>query len=40
MEEILNQYCKQDNLGLLLLSMATGSGKTYIVLKFIHYNYN
>ncbi|MDZ8090785.1 MAG: hypothetical protein RMZ42_02415 [Nostoc sp. DedQUE05] len=39
MEEILNQYCKQDNLGLLLLSMATGSGKTYIVLKFIHSNY-
>jgi hypothetical protein len=39
MEEILNQYCKQDNPGLLLLSMPTGSGKTYKVLKFIHSNY-
>ncbi|WP_445634854.1 Helicase/UvrB N-terminal domain-containing protein [Nostoc sp. DSM 114161] len=39
MEEILNQYCKQHNPGLLLLSMPTGSGKTYNVLKFIHSNY-
>ncbi|MDM9585011.1 hypothetical protein [Nostoc sp. GT001] len=39
MEEILNQYCKQDTPGLLLLSMPTGSGKTYNVLKFIHSNY-
>ncbi|WP_375511000.1 DEAD/DEAH box helicase family protein [uncultured Nostoc sp.] len=39
MEEILNQYCKQDNPGLLLLSMPTGSGKTYNLLKFIHSNY-
>ncbi|WP_445629325.1 hypothetical protein [Nostoc sp. DSM 114167] len=39
MEDILNQYCKQDNPGLLLLSMLTGSGKTYNVLKFIHSNY-
>lgn len=39
MEEILNEYCKQSNPGLLLLSMPTGSGKTYQVLKFIHSNY-
>ena len=39
MEEILNEYCKQSNPGLLLLSMPTGSGKTYNVLKFIYSNY-
>ncbi|BAY77174.1 hypothetical protein NIES25_36340 [Nostoc linckia NIES-25] len=39
MEEILNQYCKQDNPGLLLLSMPTGFGKTYNVLNFIYFNY-
>ena len=40
MEEILNEYCsKQSKPGLLLLSMPTGSGKTYNVLKFIYSNY-
>lgn len=39
MEEILNDYCKQSNPGLLLLSMPTGSGKTYNVIKFISSNY-
>ncbi len=29
MEEILNEYCKQSNPGLLLLSMPTGSGKKH-----------
>ncbi|WP_009631111.1 hypothetical protein [Synechocystis sp. PCC 7509] len=39
MEEILNEYCKQINPGLLLLSMPTGFGKTYNVIKFIYSNY-
>ncbi len=39
MEHILNEYCKQFNPGLLLLSMPTGSGKTYKVLNFIYSNY-
>ncbi|MFK0732613.1 MAG: hypothetical protein ACFKPT_30270 [Gloeotrichia echinulata GP01] len=39
MEEILNEYCKQSNPGLLLLSMPTGSGKTYNVINFIYSNY-
>jgi hypothetical protein len=39
MEQILNEYCKQFNPGLLLLSMPTGSGKTYNVLNFIYSNY-
>ena len=39
MEEILNEYCKQSTSGLLLLSMPTGSGKTYNVIKFIYSNY-
>ncbi|HEY9802151.1 MAG TPA: hypothetical protein V6D25_17450 [Leptolyngbyaceae cyanobacterium] len=39
LEEILNQYCKQDNSGLLLLSMPTGFGKTYSVINFINSNY-
>ncbi|MHC5824051.1 MAG: hypothetical protein ACYT04_51510, partial [Nostoc sp.] len=39
MEQILNEYCKQFNPGLLLLSTPTGSGKTYNVLKFIYSNY-
>ncbi|MGI2902004.1 hypothetical protein [Tolypothrix sp. VBCCA 56010] len=39
MEQILNEYCKQFNPGLLLLSMPTGYGKTYNVLNFIYYNY-
>ncbi len=39
MKEILNAYCKQSNPGLLLLSMPTGSGKTYHVLEFIYSNY-
>jgi len=39
MEQILNEYCKQINPGLLLLSRPTGSGKTYTVLNFIYSNY-
>ncbi|MBD2387058.1 hypothetical protein [Cylindrospermum sp. FACHB-282] len=39
MEEILNEYCKLSNTGLLLLSMPTGFGKTYNVLNFIYSNY-
>ncbi|MEH2115529.1 hypothetical protein [Nostoc sp.] len=39
MEQILNEYCKQINPGLLLLSRPTGSGKTYTVLEFIYSNY-
>jgi hypothetical protein len=39
MEEILNEYCKQSYPGLLILSMPTGSGKTYNVLSFIYNNY-
>jgi len=39
MEEILNKHCKESNTGLLLLSMPTGSGKTYNVLNFIYSNY-
>lgn len=39
MEEILNQYCKEFVGGLLLLSMATGSGKTHAVTKFAYLNY-
>lgn len=39
MEEILNQYCKEFVRGLLLLSMATGSGKTHAVTKFAYLNY-
>ena len=39
MKEILNEYCTQPNHGLLLLSMPTGSGKTYNVLNFIYSNY-
>jgi hypothetical protein len=40
MQEILNKYCKPNNHGLLLLSMPTGFGKTYNVLKFIYDNYH
>jgi hypothetical protein len=39
MEEILNKHCKESKTGLLLLSMPTGSGKTYNVLNFIYSNY-
>lgn len=39
MEQILNEYCKQFNPGLLLLSRPTGFGKTYTVLNFIYSNY-
>ncbi len=38
MQQILNKYCYQPN-GLLLLSMPTGSGKTYTVLDFIYAHY-
>ncbi len=38
MKEILQKYCLESELGLLLLSMPTGFGKTYRVLEFI-YNY-
>ncbi|MGK7944236.1 MAG: hypothetical protein AB4058_07190, partial [Microcystaceae cyanobacterium] len=39
MKHILNQYCQPSSTGLLLLSMPTGSGKTYHVLNFIYENY-
>ena len=40
MYEVLNKYCLSNNSkGLLLLSMPTGSGKTYNVLKFIREHY-
>ncbi|WP_155746873.1 hypothetical protein [Scytonema sp. UIC 10036] len=39
MEEILNEHCTQSHSGLLLLSMPTGFGKTYNVIKFLYSNY-
>ncbi|MBD2629227.1 hypothetical protein [Trichormus variabilis] len=38
MQDILNKYCANKQ-GLLLLSMPTGFGKTYNVLKYIYDNY-
>jgi len=39
MEELLHKYCQPCNSGLLLLSLPTGFGKTYNVIKFIYSNY-
>jgi hypothetical protein len=38
MEELLHQYCQSCNSGLLLMSLPTGFGKTYNVIKKMEIN--
>ena len=41
MQNILNKYCIEDNdNGLLLIDMPTGSGKTYNIIEFIFNNFD